>query len=273
MRGRGSAGGDEFIREVDEAVRQDRWMHLWKRYGTYLVGAVLAIVLGTGAGVAWRSWQESQRQSEALRYAAAEQLLRQDQASEAAAAFRALAEEADSGYGVVARLRAAEAEAAAGESTAAAATLDHLAESDAARPVYRQLGDLLTLQRELDRADAGSLAGRVAGLTGPEAPWRHSALELEALAQLRAGDIDGARRTLDILLADPQTPANLSRRAAELMASIGGPAASAADADAAGGLAGQAAEDSDAAEGLAGQAAEDSDAAGEQAGEAAEDAP
>ena len=256
MRGRGSGSGDEFIREVDEAVRQDRWMRLWQRYGTYFIGAAVAIVLGTGAGVAWRNWQESQRQSEALRYAAAEQLLRQDQASEAAALFRALAEEADSGYGVVARLRAAEAEAAAGESAAAVATLDNLAESDAARPVYRQLGDLLTLQREFDRAEAGTLEERVAGLTAPEAPWRYSALELEALAQLRAGDLEGARRTLDVLLADPRTPANLSRRAAELMASLGGPVADAADADAA-----------------AGEAAEGVDAAGEVAGEAAEDAP
>jgi hypothetical protein len=247
MRGRGSAGGDEFIREVDEAVRQDRWMQLWKRYGTYMVGAALAIVLGTGAGVAWRNWQESQRQSEALRFAAAEQLLRQDQANEAAAAFRALAEDAGSGYRVVARLRAAEAEAAAGESAAAVATLDHLSESDAARAVYRQLGDLLTLQREFDRAAADALEGRVAELTAPDAPWRHSALELEALAQIRAGDLDGARRTLDTLLADPRTPANLSRRAAELMAAIGGPA------------------------GAAG--AEDSGAAGEVAEEITEDAP
>ena len=237
MRGRGSGDSDGFIREVDEAVRQDRWTQLWKRYGTYLVGAALAVVVGTGAGVAWRNWQESERQAEARRYAAAEALLRQDRASEAAEAFRALAEEADGGYRVIARLRAAGAEAEAGEGAAAAATLGNLAESDAAEPVYRQLGDLLVLQRDFDQADADALAGRVAGLTGPEAPWRHSALELEALAQLRAGDIEAARRTLDTLLADPRTPANLSRRAAELMASIGGPPVSAADADATGELA------------------------------------
>ena len=98
---------------------------------------------------------------------------------------------------MVARLRAAEAEAAAGESAAAAATLDGLAGATRREPVYRQLGDLLTLQRDFDQADPDSLAGRVAALTAPDAPWRHSALELEALAQLRAGDIDGARRTLD----------------------------------------------------------------------------
>jgi len=205
-------------------------MRLWKQYGTYLVGAAVAIVLGTGAGVAWRKYQESQRQAEAQRYAAADELLRQDRPSEAAAAFRALAEDADGGYRVVARLRTAEAEAQAGQSEAAADALGELAGSDAAAPVFRQLGDLLMLQRALDGADPSALGERLAGLTAADAPWRHSALELDAIAQLRAGDIAAARRTFDTLLADPRTPANLSRRAAELLASIGGPEASAPDA-------------------------------------------
>jgi hypothetical protein len=242
MRGRGAGNSDEFIREVDEAVRQDRWTRLWKQYGVYAIGAAVAIVLGTGAGVAWRSWQESQRQDEARRYSAAEALLRQDKPTEAAAAFRALAENADSGYRVVARLRAAQAEAEAGESAAAQQTLDQLAESDGAKPVYSELGDLLTLQRDLDHADPGDLESRLAALTAGDAPWRYSALELEALAQLRAGDTDGARSTLEKLLSDPRTPPNLSRRAAELMASIGGPAPGAEDTSGAEEVTGEAAE-------------------------------
>jgi hypothetical protein len=230
MRGRGAGNSDEFIREVDEAVRQDRWMQLWHHYGSYLVGGALAIVVGTGAGVAWRHWQESQRLDEARRYAAADQLLRADQPAEAAEAFRTLAAEADSGYGVLARLRAAEAEAAADQPAEAQASLDRLAESDEAGPLYRQLGDLLTLQRDFDALAPDSLDGRLEPLRAQGAPWRHSALELAALAQLRAGDSEGARRTLDELLADPQTPANLSRRAAELMAALGGPLETAGDA-------------------------------------------
>jgi len=232
MRGRGSGAGDEFIREVDEAVRQDRWLKLWRHYGTYIIGGALAIVIGTGAGVAWRNYQESQRVEEARRYAAAEELLRRDRPSEAAAAFLALAEDAGGGYDVLARLRAAEAQLEAGEAAAAAASLDRLAEDDDAAQVYRQLGDLLALQQSFDGADAAALTGRLAGLSEANAPWRYSALELEALAQLRAGEPEAARRTLETLLADPLTPGNLSRRAAELLASLGGPLDAAAAEDA-----------------------------------------
>jgi len=119
MRGRGSGNSDEFIREVDEAVRQDRWLQLWKQYGTFIAGGAIAIVIGTGAGVAWRNYQASQRLEDARRYAAAEELLRQDRPAEAATAFLQLAEEAGGGYDVVARLRAAEAQVEAGEKDAA----------------------------------------------------------------------------------------------------------------------------------------------------------
>ena len=44
MRGRGSGPADEFIREVDEAVRQDRWLKLWKQYGIYVAGVALAVI-------------------------------------------------------------------------------------------------------------------------------------------------------------------------------------------------------------------------------------
>lgn len=230
MRGRGSPGGDEFIREVDEAVRQERWLKLWKQYGAYAIGAALAIVIGSAAGVGWRHYQDSQRQDEARRFAAAERLLEQDRAGEAAEAFARLAQDASSGYRVVARLRAAEAEAEAGAADKAADILAGLAADDDAAPVYRKLGELLAVQRAFDATPPDRLTDQLAGLTEDASPWRHSALELKALAQLKAGDREAARRTLEQLLGDPRTPPNLGRRAAELLAALGGPVETAANA-------------------------------------------
>jgi hypothetical protein len=220
---RGSINSDEFIREVDEAVRQDRWLQLAKEYGVYLIAGALAVVLGTAAGVGWRTWQHNQRLEEARRYAAAEQLLRSDKPQEAGQAFLALAKDADSGYGIIARLRAAEAQAKAGEAKGAEQTLSSLSKDGQAAPEYRQLGDLLAVQRDFDSADPATLTSRLAGLTEAGSPWRYSALELQALAQLRAGQTDAARRTLADLAQDAGTPPDMSRRAAELLASLGGP--------------------------------------------------
>jgi hypothetical protein len=230
MRGRGSGQADEFIREVDEAVRQDRWLKLWQRYGAYVIGAALAVVVGTAAGVGWRTWQESQRQAEAERYMAAAELLRQNRPAEAAEAFTALARDSDSGYAVLARLQAAQALGQAGDAAAKVGMLDQLAEDDATAPLYRNLGELLAAQQQFAEASPDNLANQLAELTAANSPWRYSALELSALAQLRAGDTAAARETLTSLVDDPRTPPDLGRRAAELLSALGGPS----DADVAG---------------------------------------
>jgi hypothetical protein len=223
MRGRGSVNTDEFIREVDEAVRQDQWLKLWRQYGSYVIAAALAVVIGSAAGVGWRTWQEHERLEEARRYVAAQELLRDGKPAEAAAAFAALAEDASSGYRVLAQLRAAEAQAEAGDVNAAEAALERLAMSDDADPVYRSLGELLAAQHQFDDGQAAAPSAELEPLTGIESPWRYSALELRALGQMRSGDTVAARQTLDDLLADPLTPPNLARRAAELLAFLGGP--------------------------------------------------
>jgi hypothetical protein len=225
MRGRGSANPDEFIREVDEAVRQEQWLKLWKQYGNYLVAAFLAVALGSAAGVGWRTWQQNERLDEARRYASAQHMLSDGKPAEAAEAFAALAEDAGSGYRVLARLRAAEARAAAGDPAAAAALLEQLAGNDDAAPRYRALGELLAAQRSVANADPGALLAQLEPLIATNDPWRHSALELRALAQMRSGDTAAARQTLSDLLDDPLTPPDLGRRAAELLARLGGPPA------------------------------------------------
>jgi hypothetical protein len=225
MRGRGSVNSDEFIREVDEAVRQDQWLNVWKQYGSYFVGAALAVVIGTAAGVGWRAWQQNERLEEARRYAAAQQLLREDKPAEAAMAFAALADDASSGYRVLARLRAAEAQAEAGDAAKATASLQQLAANDDAEPVYRSLGELLAAQRIFADAQPTAVLAELEPLVGINDPWRYSALELRALAQMQSGDTAAARQTLDELLDDPLTPPQLGRRAAELLAYLGGPPA------------------------------------------------
>ena len=223
MRGRGSGQSDEFIREVDEAVRQDRWLKLWKHYGAYVIGAALAVVIGSAAGVGWRAWQESRRQDEAERYMAAIELLREERPAEAAEALAALARDSSSGYAVLARLQAAQALGEAGDRAGKLNMLGQLTEDAGAATLYRDLGELLAAQEAFAAAGQDDLSSQLAKLAAEGSPWRYSALELSALAQLRAGETEAARATLALLAEDPRTPPNLGRRAAELLSALGGP--------------------------------------------------
>jgi hypothetical protein len=223
MRGRDSGQSDEFIREVDEAVRQDRWLTLWKQYGNILIGAALVVVIAVAAVTGWRAYQDSQLRDVAARYRAASELLSQDHAAEAAAAFTALAQDTSGGYSVLARLQAAHALGLAGDPAGKVGVLEQLAGDAAAAQIYRELGELLAVQQSFGEATPDNLESQLAALTAEDDPWRYSALELSALAALRAGDTARARETLASLVDDPRTPPGLGRRAAELLSALGGP--------------------------------------------------
>ena len=51
----------DFFREVDEAVRQDRYRELWDKYGLYALVAAALIVAGVAGFKAWTYWQERSR--------------------------------------------------------------------------------------------------------------------------------------------------------------------------------------------------------------------
>jgi len=223
MRSRDSGNSDEFIREVDEAVRQDRWTAIWKEYNVYIIGAALAVVIGSAAGVGWQSYQASQRAANAKGLADATALLADERPAEAAAAFDALAESAGGGVAVVAGLRSAEAQKEAGDVEAKLARLDGLAANGDVASLYQSLASLLAMQESLDESDADTVISKIDAAAAPDNPWRASLIELKAVAQMKAGQTEEARTTLEALLGDETTPSNLARRATELLNALGGP--------------------------------------------------
>ena len=63
----------DFFREVDEAVRQDKYKKLWDEYGVYALGAAAVLVVGVAGYQGWTFWQQKRaadsgaKFSEALR--------------------------------------------------------------------------------------------------------------------------------------------------------------------------------------------------------------
>lgn len=50
------------IRDAEEALQQERLKELWKQWGTTLIGMAVMLVIGTGAGVAWREWNRTKNE-------------------------------------------------------------------------------------------------------------------------------------------------------------------------------------------------------------------
>ena len=214
----------DLVDEVDEELRAERAKRLAQRYGGIAAGVALLGMAAIGGWEAWR-WNEGrQAASAAGRFLAAAQSSAEDGADLAAVAarFQEVAREAPAGYATLARLRAAALLAETGDTSGALAAWDALARDGGADALYRDLATVMWGLHALDTGDAGQVEARLAPLAREGQPWRASAREVVALAQIKRGAVAEARVALQALAADPATPQGVRGRALRLAAGLGG---------------------------------------------------
>jgi hypothetical protein len=207
----------ELFDEVDEEVRRDQLKKLWDAYSIYIVAGALLIIASVGG---WRGYQylEAKKAAEAgSAFDKAVELSEQNKHSEAEAAFSDLAAKAPAGYRMLARLRVA-AEVASRDPLAAAKMYDDIA---ADRSVGAEVQDLAKVRAAgllVDTASYPDMLARLEPSAAPQATFRHTARELLALSAFRAGDTTAARKWLDLIANDGETPPSLRSRAEALQA-------------------------------------------------------
>ncbi|MFA5122059.1 tetratricopeptide repeat protein, partial [Zavarzinia sp.] len=189
----------------------------------------IAILVGIGGYIAWRSYSESKLNENAHALAAAAQLLTEKKPADAAKAFAALAEQAGGAYGDFARLDGAAASFDAGDIPGAVALYDKVAES-AGDPSLAALARVLAVQALFDSAKPEELDRRL-DVVGAEAGFAPLVKELRAYVRLKAGAADDARRLLAELVDDAAAPSRLKNRAQEVLDALGGPLPAAAPAN------------------------------------------
>jgi hypothetical protein len=183
----------------------------------------LLVVAGVAGWEGWRWYEarEASRAAETFLLAAEGAAAEGTDPAAAAARFAAVAQDAPAGYRTLARLRAAALLAEAGDVEAALAAWDALARDAGADQLYRDLATVMWGLHAVDGSDPGQIEARLAPLAADGAPWRASAREVLALAALKRGDADGARRAFQALLADAAAPAGLRERAGRLLQGLG----------------------------------------------------
>ncbi len=212
---------DGFIREVDEELQRDRMAKLWQRYGPIAIGVALLVVGAVAGKVGWDAWRERQLEQQGAAFAAAEAALQRSDPTSAADQFATLAAAQSGDAAALARLREAEARIDAGDAESGLALLDDLARDTGIDAVLRDYAAVSAAQRRLGHVDPVSLQAELRAHMADDAPFRHSARELTALAALEAGDEPAAIEALKQLQADIGTPDEMRRRANELLAALG----------------------------------------------------
>ncbi|MGT2436097.1 tetratricopeptide repeat protein [Bradyrhizobium betae] len=207
----------EIFNEVDEEVRREQLKKLWDKYSIFFIALMVLVVAAVGG---WRGYQylEGKKAAEAgAAFEKAAELSDQDKHAEAEAAFAELAVKAPSGYRTLSRLRAA-AEAAARDPKAAAKMYDDIAADRGIGGEWQDLARIRAAGLLVDSASYADMQQRLEASAEPKSTFRHTAREMLALSAWRNNDTTAARKWLDAIADDGETPPGLRSRAEALQA-------------------------------------------------------
>jgi hypothetical protein len=207
----------ELFSEIDDELRREKVQKVWSRYSGLIIAAAVVIIAAVGG---WRGYQylQAQKAAEAgAAFEAAAVLADQNKHAEAEAAFTKLAAAAPPGYRNLSRLRAA-AEAVKRDPKEAVKLYDAIAADSGFSGVERDLARVRAAGLLLDTETYNNMLQRLEPAAAPEAAFRHTARELLALSAWRANDATAARKWLDVISEDGQTPSGLRSRAEALQA-------------------------------------------------------
>jgi len=202
----------DIFHEVDEEVRREQLKKLWDRYSIYLIALAVLIVAGIAGWRGYEYWVAKRAATAGAAFEAAITLNEQAKYAEAEAAFAKVAADAPEGYRVLARMRAAGALTQIKPADAIKA-YDELAADTSLGTTWQDLAAVRAGMLLVDTASLADMRKRLDPLAEPTRSFRHTARELLALSAWRNHDLAAAKRYLDMIATDAESPVGTRARA------------------------------------------------------------
>ncbi len=201
----------DFFAELEEDIREERLFLLWRKYGNFIIGLAIAIVLATAGYTLWQYVQKQNRLKSAAAFTHALSLITQGNEGEAAKELQILCD-AGGGYGKLAQFYQATLLADS------KAVYPKIIQANAKESSLGNLAKVLLAMRSLD--DPATLAA-LEPLTAPQNAWNPLALELMASINLKAGKSDVAAKQFVQIIDNHFATMNAQMRARMMMAKLG----------------------------------------------------
>jgi hypothetical protein len=202
---------DNIFREVDEELRSDRMRKLWRRFGPYVIGAAVAVVLIVAVNEGWTWYQHNNSAKSSDDFFAALALSDGGDIAGAQKALQTLTTNGSGAYPTLAKFRLASLLGKGGKTAEAVAAYDSIANTES-NPRLRELALVLAAYQLVDGGDVSAVQTRVNGVIAADNPLRNAAREALGLTQYKAGKLEDARKTFPASLDDAQTPQDVRSR-------------------------------------------------------------
>lgn len=202
----------DVFEEVEEQLRSDRYRALLRKALPWIVGGVVAILLGVAGYTGWQKLQENARAKSSEAYQAAVEALQQGDKAKAFSSFESISKTGTPVYKSLALMNLGGMRLQDGETDEAVKFFDQAAQA-APDPIVGDLARLKSAYALLDTAPYKDVEARLMPLTEEKRPYRIFAKEALGYARLLAGDTKAARRDFVALQTMLDVPPNVAQNA------------------------------------------------------------
>lgn len=210
----------DLLREVQEDIRRDQLKGLWDRFGLYVIGIALAVLVGTAGYIGWQTWRKADAEKISARYDQLISDVKTQGDKQGSAALGDFAANSSGGYSVLARFEEAASLIRAGDKQGAVAAYHAISADSSASEILRDLAHVKAAMIEIDTAGYDEVQKELQGQADAGKAWRDVARELLGLAAYKAGKFSEADTNFQAIIDDPLASAGLRDRAHVMKALI-----------------------------------------------------
>ena len=218
---REDAQKEGFLREVDEALREQEALDLVKRWGKPLAAAIVLGLAALAAFLGWQYYRDKGHEERSEAYVKALDQLEAGKLDEAKKLLDPLAKEGGDGSQAAARMLQAGIALEQGKTDEATKAFAAIAKDEAAPQAYRDLAKVREMALRFDSTPPDQVVAAMKPLAVPGKPWFGSAGELLGLAYLKQGKTDLAGPLFASIARDKAVPETLRRRTRQMAGYLG----------------------------------------------------
>lgn len=219
--GKDAASQETFLREVDDALREDQLRTLLRTRGRPILAVVVGGLIGLGGWLWYSDHAASVRDKQSETFVTALDALEAGRNQTAKQGMDPLVKDGSPGYRAAVQITEAGIAAQAGKAADAAKIYAAVSADSALPGPYRDLATVREVSANFDKLAPQTVIDRLKPLAMPGNPWFGSAGELVALAYLKQNKAEAAGALLASIAKDKAVPDTLRRRTRQLAGQLG----------------------------------------------------
>ncbi len=206
---------EEFIREVDEELQEERYAKIWRKIGPYVISLAIGIVLFTSGVVFWNNYTEDKKQKLGDDFTAAVELIKEEDFDTALIALERITDKASDGYVTIAKMKKASILIQKKQIMEGLEIYEDL-EKTAFDQSFKDMSTILFVLNAIDHKPSDILLDKIERLT-ENSSWKYSALELKGFILLNDKKFAESKKTFNTIIEMGNAPTTLASRARDMV--------------------------------------------------------